>query len=338
MPTVTPLPAKVGVRAFLVPLAPLAALIMLFAFGEGAARLMIYVRYGDSNRAIQETLGYAPYLISLADRIPAASPKRPDTFRVLLLGSSTARGIPDATIAAAFEPIVRRRVEVLNYAQAGHCSQQELVMFALYGMDRHPDLVMTLDGINDIVALTKSGKAGVPYENEMIEQAMADPPGFALSRLFARSQLVNSFRKLGERRLELSIQSNAEAAGEVVSLYGANVEKFAEIANGIGARYVAVLQPYLHLRRNPPEAERTLGRNYEYRRRFLVDMMRRLETAGHEARLPATARFVDATAAFDGSAGICFNDEAHLTPAGQAALLTLVTTRIRDDLAPPADR
>ena len=325
-----------GVRALLVPLAPLAVLIALFALGEAAARAAIQLRYGNPSQALQETLDYAPYLISLSAPIPTAPPKQRGVFRVLVLGSSTAGGIPAEIIAGAFEPVLGRRVEVLNYAQPGHCTQQELVMYALYGMQVQPDLVMTLDGINDVVALTKSGRPGIPYEDLLIEQAMNDPQGFFLARLFRSSQLVNSMRKLLERKREVAIQSDAEAAREMVRLYRTNIEKLASITTGVGARYIAVLQPYLHLRQNAPASERRLAANYEYRRTYMIQMMRRLGAALREARFPTSARFVDATSAFDASGDTCFLDEAHLTTQAQTVLLRLVSGCLQEQMAPVA--
>jgi lysophospholipase L1-like esterase len=313
-------------------LLPLAVAIVLVSFCEGSARLAIWWTYGSSNHQIQETLNYAPFLIT-AGRESAYSfrPRRPGQARVLWCGSSTAEQFTPEELTEAFGSILGRDAEVINIAQGGYNSTQGLVLLTLYGMQLRPDVIVTLDGINDIVSLTKTSQPGIPYLNLTIEQALTNPTAFWLNRMFASSQFLNALRKIGERQREVAVQSDKALIAQAVELYRLNVVKIACIANGIGAKDIAILQPYLHLRQRRPVRELDLSKTWEYRRTFMSTAMTHLNDAIRSSALPSNARYINGLAAFDESDGtVCFRDEAHLTPAGRRILLRRVISELRD--------
>ena len=315
-------------------LTPLALLVFLFAVGEGAARLAIYIRYGDADRGTAERLDYAPYLMSLGmpQVLEAPPPKQPGTYRVVLIGSSTALQFRTEELERAFEPLVGP-VEALNFAQPGYIINQELVMLALYGLQTAPDLVLSIDGVMDLVAMTKTGSPDAPYVSEQIDLAVHQPNAFALSRAFKGSQLVNAVRKLRERRLEIARQGDAELIDATIDNYVRGVTKMSLLARSVGAEHIAVLQPYLHLRETPPPTEVGLSGSYAYRRDFMGETLRRMERVLMQATRPAGALFVSGLPACDDAGDVqCFKDEAHLTEAGRSQLLAAVVDAARDSL------
>jgi hypothetical protein len=317
-------------RRWICRLLPLALIIVAFASLEIAARVAIMYRYGSANFQLQETLNYAPFLVT-ADDYPVIQfpPKQAGVTRIMIIGSSTARHIPVAVWEQALGGLAGSRVEVCNAAQGGYTSTQELLYFLLYGIDAKPDYVISLDGINDIVGLTKSGSPGIPYLNLSIERALNQPGVFWIERLFRQSQLVNAVRKISERRQEIATQSNAAANAEMTAIYRANMEKIAILCSGIGATHVCVLQPFIHLRRNAPPVERTLSNNYLYRKDYMSEQMVCLREAMRSCSLPRPAIYIDAIDAFDNAAGIsCFLDEAHLTNDGAKLLMRAIRGRI----------
>jgi hypothetical protein len=321
-------------RGWVGALTPLALLVLVFAVGEGAVRLAIYARYGDANRGTGEQLDYAPYVMSLgAPQVLEAPPRKPrGTYRVLLIGSSTAAEFRTEELETAFEPLVGP-VEALNFAQPGYIINQELVMLALYGLEIAPDLVLSIDGVMDLVAMTKTGRPDVPYVSEQIDLAVHQPNVFALSRAFKSSQLVNAIRKLRERRLELARQDDAELIDATIDNYVRGVTKMSQLARSVGAEHIAVLQPYLHLRETPPPTEVGLSKNYTYRREFMGGSLRRMERAMSQATRPAGTVFVSGLPVFDDVGDVqCFRDGAHLTEAGRSQLLVAVANAARDSL------
>lgn len=312
---------------------PLAVAVLIFALGEGAARIAVWWQYGTAGHQLQESLDYTPFLISgspdLPARVPAAA--KGDAARVLWIGSSTAEQFPRAELEQAFAGALGRRVEVVNLGQGSYNSTQELVLLTLYGLQCQPDIIVTLDGINDIVHATKTGKPGVPYQDLTIEQALNSPTRFWLARLFASSQLVNVVRKAWERRAEVSAQRDAALVDATVRTYRDNVLKMSILAKGIGAGHVAVLQPYLAARPQAPAGERALAQNYAYRTDFMTTVMRRFDRALSAAALPDNGVYVNGLSVFDNQPDtLCFSDEAHLTPDGRRLLLGRIIARLRD--------
>jgi hypothetical protein len=151
---------------------------------------------------------------------------------------------------------------------------------------------------------------------------------FAMVR---HSQFLNVVRKMHERREEIAAQTDTAALDHAVSEYLTNHDTMEAMARGIDARIVAVLQPYIHLRRTITSRERALRvmKNYAYRKDFMSGAMTRLrEDMAARTRRPH-ARFVDGTIAFDGSTEECFVDEVHLTRRGGVLLLRHVAAALR---------
>jgi hypothetical protein len=156
------------------------------------------------------------------------------------------------------------------------------------------------------------------------------PTSFAFERLFKGSQLVNAFRKLVERRDErrhLADPALREAEAEHLAR---SIPKFSSMAAGIGAVHLAVLQPYLHLRADPPEAERDIGARYLYRKDAMIDVLEGAADGLAVADWPDRSLYVDGLRIFDADRGVtCFEDEVHLTPEGSRLLLRHIVERVR---------
>jgi hypothetical protein len=318
-------------RAWMRAVAPLAIAIVVFAAGEAAARFAIWWLYGAADFGAAEPVDYAPYLMTVtrpdALEIP---PREPGTFRVLVVGSSVAAAIEPDLVEEAFQPLVDRPVDVVNLGQGGHVVDQELVTMALYGLDADPDLVLTIDGLMDIVAVSQMGETGVPYVDDDIRAAVTTPSSYALGRLFDGSQLVNGLRKLRQRQDERNHLADPELQQAVAEHLADVIPDFSVLASGTGAAHVAVLQPYLHLRTAPPPEEAYLGGRYLYRKEAMIDILDRSARALEQVDWPDHTLYIDARRVFDDDRGVvCFRDEAHLTADGRRLLLRHVADRVR---------
>jgi hypothetical protein len=126
---------------------------------------------------------YAPYVVWKADtslyykeevgpdgfRMTPGSVSVPEAYRIFVLGGSTVWGVdaPDsATIPSRILGILSSRsdmpLDVRNMGQYGWVSTQEMLELILHIRNGDiPDLVILLDGMNDVAASYQSGIAGV---------------------------------------------------------------------------------------------------------------------------------------------------------------------------------
>lgn len=101
-------------------------------------------------------------------RTVARAPIEPGSPRVVLYGGSTAWGFgarDEHTIASCLAKLLHEdgvAVEVVNAAQIGYVSTQELIEFQRNcAAGDVPDLVVFLTGVNDLGAAAQSGQAGL---------------------------------------------------------------------------------------------------------------------------------------------------------------------------------
>jgi lysophospholipase L1-like esterase len=97
--------------------------------------------------------------------------KPPGRFRIVVLGGSAAWGLgctaDDRTVPGRLEAALRSRypgrdVEVINGAQTGFVSGQELIYYHRTVAQLAPDLVLLLDGYNDVEADFANPEPGLP--------------------------------------------------------------------------------------------------------------------------------------------------------------------------------
>jgi len=137
---------------------------------------------------------YTPYLVWKADtslffeedvapdgfRRTPGSVIAPEAYRVFVLGGSTVWGVgvsDSSTIPAGIQTLLESRtdrpIEIRNLGQLGWVSTQEMLqlLFLIRSGDI-PDLVIFLDGMNDVAAAYQSGIAGAHQNYPAIEALM----------------------------------------------------------------------------------------------------------------------------------------------------------------------
>jgi hypothetical protein len=312
----------------------LSSILLLVALLEGGTRLAVLLKYGHHDRGFHHVFKYETFLIARSNErfLQPRAPKS-ERFRILILGGSTADqlyGLPEDYYDGIFQGVTTKKVEVINLAQPGSITSQELVMLALYGLRAEPDLVLAIDGVNDIVTATKGLPPGIPYTDAYVQLAMNHPFLNAFVSLARHSQFVNVLRKLNERREEKTLQSDPNAVKPAIAEYMTNHSAMAAIANGIGAKFVTVLQPYIHLRQTNTKKETALRAmtNYAYRKEFMTHAMSSLRADLLQQKRRVNAAFIDSTPFCDESTEDCFVDEAHLTGPGKHRLLLLIANSL----------
>jgi hypothetical protein len=322
---------------------------------EACARLATFVMFGRTVQG-QVRLRYFPFLEALeaqGDERPlklarpelklselAGVAQRPKNgrCRVVVIGASTARGLPDQLLAAKLAPLYPGGVEVVNLAVPAHIVNQEVVMLGLFGLNLQPDLVISLDGVNDAVTASKTWRPGLPIPATVLAAAVDSPVRYAAAAVGKRSQLITLLLKWRERRAEREFWSRRDLLETSQQQYLQGARALAIMARGAGAAHVLVLQPYLHLKKHltAAELELPLARRYDYRSRILAQYVGTLGERLRSLPLAPGTIFVDATAAFDASAETCFEDEVHLTDRGYELLVDQIVAGLRESGAPQA--
>jgi len=304
--------------------------IVICSLLELSARLYAYYEYGSQNEGMYWKFKYEPFLMFNEDWGDPSFDKiylpKGDKFRVVILGGSTANRIPNELVREELEKVIQREVEVINMARHGYIVNQERIALLLYGIKLDPDLLITIDGSNDIVMVTKSHQPGMPYENQFIDLAVNHPAWNFLFGIIRNSQFCNSLLKLKERKVEKEIQKDIPLREETIKKYVEGLQSISIIAQGLDIPHLMVLQPYIHLRKSLTEREKSLNllKHYEYRKKFMTEMLNSIDSALTTYPFTIKTIYVNGTRAFDIVNDECFNDEVHLTEIGNQLLVQYI--------------
>lgn len=298
---------------------------------EGAARLYAWKVYGAHDRGMNWKFMYEPYILTRTDeRLHEEIPPKSDAFRVLIIGGSTANLIPTEPLEEALAPVVGRDVEVINYGQGGYILNQERITLLLHGIKLEPDLLITLNGANDLVTASKTLEPGVAYANGFVALGVEKPVLNGMLGLVRESQFINSVNKLRERSIEGAAHEDEALLGRTVDHCEEALRSMAIMAKGLEIPHYMFLQPYIHLRENLSEEEKAVASAYTYRGDYTAKGFRALRERLESSDFPDNARFVDATKAFDDIESHCFFDEVHLTEEGNQALIDFIARAIAE--------
>ncbi len=95
--------------------------------------------------------------------------RRPGKFRIALIGGSVAKNLGksvEPSGALILESALNRtlgttRIELLDAGTSGYISQQELISLQMVVQHYEPDMVVALDGFNDLMTLVLNGDSAV---------------------------------------------------------------------------------------------------------------------------------------------------------------------------------
>jgi hypothetical protein len=310
----------------------LGSLALTFGGLEWAARIYVSKKYGDSRHGMNWRFHYEPYVLTRTDeRLRRAVPPKGAAFRIVLVGGSTAALVPDGMLAEEFGRLAGRPVEVINLGQGGFILNQERVALLLHGLAARPDVVITLDGANDLVTASKTGRPGITYSNDFIALAVERPLLNGLFGFVRDSQFINCANKLRERRIERAAHEDAALLDSTVAHITEALRSISTIAHGLEVPHVMIIQPYASLRANLRGDERAQAAAYAYRAPFMAEGFRRViaRLQAEAGTFPGAVHFIDATTAFDSTDAGCFIDEVHLTEDGNRLLCRHIADSLR---------
>ncbi len=251
-------------------------------------------------------------------------------------------GVPDAfTLPSQLAFLYAKRdqetpVRVLNFGQSGYVSGQSRLAFAqaLACAGQLPELVIFVDGPNDVFSAFQAERAGIPQnENRRgLEFNSSQRPGDLLAAWFNRLDGVEHLRAWGAPPPELiDVQ---RLAGSVVDAYLAFVAQSEALAqaNGIGTAYV--WQPHLFAKQVLSEDEQAIV-NASYKRHRELQLA--ADRALAQRDFDASPAVLDLAALFADEPQARFSDFVHLDDQGLETLARAIFDQLPPLREQPAD-
>ena len=139
---------------------------------EIGARIYLEIKLGDQNAGLpmrNKNLEYKPFVMygENWDQIfkNFINDLNEDDFNVLLIGGSTAENFPEEILEKSLKKKLNTNVKVFNAGYGGYISSQELIILTRYANKLKPNLVINLNGANDIIHSLKNVEPGTFYLN-----------------------------------------------------------------------------------------------------------------------------------------------------------------------------
>ena len=182
-------------------------------------------------------------------------------YRLALLGGSVARSSfasdKGRTISAILERLLRehfstKKIEVINAGMSAYVMEQEYIFYQLYLSKYDPDLIVGLDGYNDLIAVSFNRYNGNLIGPQNFQQFRIIREGKVRKTLIGRvSALVpNTTRVVQFIRRAMLQQSrydyrtlDADYAQRAATQYLELIEDLRRLAEHKGALYIPFLQP-----------------------------------------------------------------------------------------------
>ncbi len=295
--------------------------------------------------------------------------KPQNVYRIFLLGGSQVWGADSSlsdvfidnreTIAAHLEVVltdraakagIRCRIQVVNAGVVGYRLYQELTYFDQRLAAFHPDLVIAIDGHNDLDAL-KLGLSPYHHKNEAdYERALNHPTIFDLARQGERYLEEKSVfaRKLGSRLSERVNESRRESEDADFSMPGVSDVEFARwladyrdtvlrldaSVRIAGARALFVVQPEALAEREKPltPVEKKVFEQWASYRWLHTVARDRLIEAMRELAVNRAVWFEDVSGIFRAETEQVYLDYTHLTSLGALRLATRLADVIQAEV------
>jgi hypothetical protein len=316
---------------------------------EGAARIYIWATRGSGSAGLTERtrhLLYEPFLM-YGMGVPwddlFASYRRTgrfgveDSYRVLLVGGSTAQRFPaDILKSELAKRFPETDFEVINAGMGGFNARQELILLTLWGPVLKPDLIVSLTGANDVVHRLRMGRSGTFYLDDSYRSTLTHPFLAPIIEVARRSQAIQGIVRL-KQRMEVR---PAEVYLDAVQIFIEAQDSVDALAAGWCANRVLMLQPYRTFKTplSPEEEAFTL---YDYRDEVVASLLDRVDYALTSRGMNDPHRlYIDGRHAFDGRSEQIFSDDVHFI---NSSAYTTLARAIADALvdagwapAPPA--
>ena len=240
---------------------------------EITARLGIFIIRGSSTIGLDErsnNLEYEPYVMfGYGWEKKFQNFENKNKKRILILGGSTAEGWKTNILEDILKEKLNIDVEVINGAHGAYNTRQQLVILSIWGGRIKPDIVISLDGANDILhSLRGENESGTFYLNHTYKTYLTKPYMGTLTFLIQNSQLINGINRLTKR----FVVHNAEDHYDNINIYLEAKKNISSISNAYEAYHISILQPYLGFKKNKTNREKAF-KIYDFRDEIVKELM-----------------------------------------------------------------
>lgn len=299
-------------------------------------------------RLVRQNADVSRFEDSAGKVVPVA--KEPGVYRVVCLGGSTTYGVgADKTnsFPAQLETLLGRvyggcqvRFEVLNCGVMGYHSWHSRIRFEAEIAALHPDLVLVMDAVNDLVASTVAddSPAFANEKDKLLRLTNAGDKAGTDAGLLSRA---NRFLEAHSNLYVLARQTAARFAGagrpgagtpddalsrKKIELFGYrdNMKALIRLAGGDGADCALIDYPWLAVAEPPADAPKVLVEAstplYRFGKAYFPETNTAVAGEGGATVINPQPAFDAAVAADVPRAGELYFDEIHLTKYGNQLL------------------
>lgn len=277
-----------------------------------------------------------------------AVPKPNKSFRIFVLGGSTVvQGInPQGLITENLEAILKKNIphcEVINAGVSGYASQNELLLLETKILQLQPDLVIVLDGRNDLFYASEPGFTPYAQTQLTLDALINHPTFFSLSAYMARWLFHKSvFLKLLYRHVlrkpwPLVYVQHVAIHKQDIQNYLTNLKIIQTVLNTSHVHGLIVFQPTMgYGKKHLTPYEQTSAeylKNVE-KTDWLEQVPVVWPAAGKRVgELPASAwvKFYDLSTVFENFNETAYVDSCHYTPEGTRLIAAQLAKLIRRD-------
>jgi hypothetical protein len=247
-------------------------LILLF-FLEITARIGIFVLRGYSTVGLNErtlNLNYQPYVMfghNWEREFKKLEIK--NKYRIMILGGSTGEGWSPNILEDTLKKNFDIDTEVINAAHGAYNVRQQLIVLSIWGKRIDPDLVITLDGTNDLLhGVRGETAAGTFYLNDTYNKYLTKPYMGSIFYLIQNSQLYNGLMRLQRRFVDLKMEDSLD----YVEIYLETKKNLSIISNSFGAHHISILQPYLGFKKIKTIEEKNSIKPFMFRDKVVKEL------------------------------------------------------------------
>ncbi len=280
------------------------------------------------------------------------------TYRIIILGGSTAFGFnatsDDTTIGAYLERILQSRMpeksfQVYSMAIPGYISSQELITLEFYGVDYAPDMVIDINGFNDLCDAMDSPDATPDYaaHSDALINAYkifweSSFLKFSAASIMRWSAFVSHTNEVIRARIPRPVFHDPAAVKKIkdrdgrVAFYVKNMYSMGALAERYHFQLVSVLQPTLLFKQHLSDKEKKLLKSYQtainekqFYPEAILTYYPRMRAQVSEAMEATGQSFIDLSTVFENTTEDIFTDMVHLVDKGNELFAEALYGHIR---------
>ena len=269
-------------------------ILFLFIFFEIITRIFLNFYIGESTDGLKErqsNLLYQPYVMYGPDwdyYINLKKEEKEKDIKILILGGSTAQLFPEQMIKDKFLDNFNSNVSVFNLAYGGYVANQQMINLFLNIDNINPDLIINIDGANDIIHSLRQDRPKKFLLNKTYSLLMTKPYLGPLIWIMQNSQFYNSLVRYYERSKIYDFNNKMVFLNEYIKVS----EKIRLISKNFSSMYIHILQPHLEFK-NLKSPEEKLFTHYDYRKQFIFNSYNFIDKELQNKKIDNSCEYID---------------------------------------------